>query len=764
MSVAWALTSPDVAGEIVSAHRDAIAAAVAYLEREAVFVRRGHNGVERLVGGGLVGAAFRHRSSRSGDPQLHTHVVVANAAQGPDGQWSALDARHLYAQARTAGFLYQAELRAGLTERLDVEWGSVVKGAAELVGIPGEVCAAFSQRRTQIVAAAGQDASPAENRLAALRTRQTKQQEVAPGALFAEWKARAAELGFDATEVDAWSRPGAAVGGLHRDPSRGSAPPSTQTAPKRRRLGDQLTEHHSSFDRRHVLQALAERAQAGEHVDVLEAHADRFLAGDQVVPLGVGRHGLSYTTPGLLRIEAEFIHGAVSQANDTRMAITNIDATLDDYPSLSAGQRRMVRAVTGPGAVRLVVGAAGSGKTFALAAARDAWTREGFTVIGCALAARAARQLEADSGIPSATVDSLLKEILRDDTPGMHPKTVVVVDEAAMIGTRKLALLLNISYYYKAKLVLVGDPRQLTEIEAGGAFAALAEQMVVARLEANRRQRDPVERQALAEMRNWDIDTAMARLTAHGRVTEAPTSQQVRAQMVTDWYASKSRREDAVMLARRRVDVNDLNQRARTLRADHGELGAAMTVGGREYAAGDRIITLRNDRRVGVVNGQRGTIRSVDPDDGSMRVRMDGERRDRQIPGEYVEAGNVDHGYAMTIYKSQGLTCDRSFVLLDDHTHAEAGYTALTRGRDENHLYITTDDSHDVDHHGAVEDDETPIDGVRRALQTSDTQRLALKQLANAIRDAPHPPELDRTPLRTPQPTVEVDHGMDIGW
>ena len=762
VSVAWALTGRDVATEIVSAHRDAVAAAVGYLEREAVFVRRGHNGVERLVGGGLVGAAFRHRSSRSGDPQLHTHVVVANAAQGPDGRWSALDGRHLYAQARTAGFLYQAELRAGLTERLGVEWGPVVKGAAELVGIPAEVCAAFSQRRAEIVADAGADASPAENRLAALRTRQAKQAEPEPGVLFADWAARADELGFGEVEVDAWCRSGSVDAGLHRDPSRASAPPSTGSARVSTRLGDQLTEHHSSFDRRHVLQALAEHAQEGERVEVLEARADEFLASEEVVLLGVGRHELCYSTPGLLRIEAELVKGAVMRADETRMAITNIDATLVDYPSLSAEQVRVVRAVTGPGGVRMVVGAAGSGKTYALAAARDAWTREGFTVIGCALAARAARQLETDSGIPSATLDALLADLDRPDTPNPHAMTVIVVDEAAMIGTRKLRLLLNQAYYYQAKVVLVGDPRQLTEIEAGGAFTELRQHLVVARVDANRRQRDPIERQALAELRHWRVDEAMALLAAHGRITEAPTSMQVREQMVNDWYASRSRREDAVMLARRRVDVHDLNHRARQIRKEHGELGPGMIVRGREYSPGDRIITLRNDRRIGVVNGQRGTVRSVDAESGSMRVHFDGERWVREIPGEYLVAGNVDHGHAMTIHKSQGLTCDRSFVLVDDHTHGEAAYTALTRGRDENHLYITAEEP-DVDHHGAI-DDETPIDGIRRALATSDAETLALGHLRHAIHDAGFPPDLDRIEHRPPQRAVEVDQGMDIGW
>ena len=190
VSVAWALGGAEPGREIVAAHERAIASALGYLEREAVFVRRGHNGAERLIGGGLVGAAFRHRTSRAGDPQLHTHVVVANAAQGPDGQWSALDARHLYGQARTAGFLYQAELRAGLTARLDVAWEPTVKGTGDLTCVPVGVRREFSRRRAQIEAAIGPDATPRQARAATLRTRPAKTPAVDAGTLHDDWQNR----------------------------------------------------------------------------------------------------------------------------------------------------------------------------------------------------------------------------------------------------------------------------------------------------------------------------------------------------------------------------------------------------------------------------------------------------------------------------------------------------------------------------------------------------------------------------------------------
>ena len=758
VSVAWALSGPEVKSEIVAAHREAIAAAVGYLEREAVFVRRGTNGVEPLVGGGLVGAAFRHRSSRSGDPQLHTHVVVANAAQGPDGRWSALDGRHLYAQARTAGFLYQAELRAGLTKRLGVEWGPVVKGNAELLGIPADVCVEFSKRRAQIVAAAGPDATANENRTAALRTREAKRAEPEPGALFAGWATRAAELGFGADEIDAWCRSGSRDADLHRDPSRSSAPSSVESVwsvPVPAGLDRELTLHQSSFDRRHVLQAIAARARAGARVGEVETVADTFLASEAVVPLGIGHYGVRYSTPELLEIEDRLL----AQADGDRHAeigIARYSRFFTDKYSHTAEQRRMVTAITTDGAgVSVVIGAAGSGKTFALAAARAAWERDGYTVIGCALAARAAQQLHADTGIPSGTLDRLLIDLSRTDLPGLSPSTVVIVDEAAMVGTRKLARLLQHAHYAEAKVVLVGDPRQLSEIDAGGAFVALTERLGASHLVANRRQQDPVEARAVAELRAGHVDTAIRRLADHGHVAVAPDREAAYEQMVDAWYQSRVEYRSTIMLAARRVDVDALNELAHQRFIGSQWFGEqSRMIGGREYFAGENLRMLRNDREIGVVNGDTGNV--FEFGDQTVTVACGSAMMGREIPYSYFEAGNVDYGYATTIHKAQGITVDQALIL-GNGLNAESGYTALTRGRTENHLYLTPGDT-DVDHHGAEPEPE-PMFAIRDALARSEREPLATKiRRADVYVPEPLPPRPRRA-----APEVEVDHGMDIG-
>lgn len=156
VSVVFGVADRDVRAAVRQAHDRAVEEAVGYVERSAASVRRGHAGARVEPADGLVAAAFRHRTSRAGDPQLHTHVLVANLGRGPDGRWSALDGRQVYAHARAASFLYQAVLRSELTRELGVEWLTVRQGIAELAGVPRPVLQAFSRRRAEMEAAMGE--------------------------------------------------------------------------------------------------------------------------------------------------------------------------------------------------------------------------------------------------------------------------------------------------------------------------------------------------------------------------------------------------------------------------------------------------------------------------------------------------------------------------------------------------------------------------------------------------------------------------------
>jgi ATP-dependent exoDNAse (exonuclease V) alpha subunit len=398
--------------------------------------------------------------------------------------------------------------------------------------------------------------------------------------------------------------------------------------------------------------------------------------------------------------------------------------------TLSSEQADMVRHLTASGwGVDVVCGVAGAGKTRALEAARVAWEASGHRVIGLALAARAAVELEAGSGITSSTLDALLLDLDRQPD-GLPPRTVVVLDEAAMVGTRKLARLLAHGDAVKAKVVLVGDDKQLPEIEAGGVFAGLAHRLPAVMLNDNLRQEDQAEREALARLRAGEVTDALDRLAVRGRITFAEDRPALLDRMIGDWQRARSTGQDVLMLALRRADVETLNRAARDTLRDCGDLGpASLDAPGRAFAVGDRVVTLANRRHLGAVNGARGTVTSIDGRAGQLTVRFD-SGRETTLPATYLRAGHLGHAYALTIHKTQGMTCDTALLLADDGLFREAGYTALSRGRHHNQLYrVTSEHPHREIAHAPIDERHDPLDGLASTLRRSRHKSLALDGL-----------------------------------
>ena len=284
----------------MAAHEYAVDQTIGYLEREAVRSRRGHDGLETVEGGGVIGAAFRHRTSRAGDPQLHTHVLVANATCCEDGVWRALDGRLLYAQARTAGFLYQAELRHALTQSLGVAWEYPMNGQAELAGFGREVLREFSRRRIEIeeAAAASGDDSVRSRRRLAVRTRTAKDHNVDPEQLRTDWRARADRHGLSRGRVEELCRLSTPVCTSVCTPVDLSALDADD-----KWLAFVVNADDSTFDRRAVLRLVANHCQPGATIPQVEARADRFLASGHVEAVGVALTGVQYATVEHLALE-----------------------------------------------------------------------------------------------------------------------------------------------------------------------------------------------------------------------------------------------------------------------------------------------------------------------------------------------------------------------------------------------------------------------------------------------------------------------------
>jgi conjugative relaxase-like TrwC/TraI family protein len=690
--------------QVAEARAEALQVGIGYLERHGIGVRRDHNGTDRHhVRSGLLAVAFEHRLSRSGDPQFHTHVLVQNAAQGPDGRWTALDSDRLYAQLMAADHLYLAAERAALTERLGVRWGPVDErsGAAEIVGLDDRrLIERFSKRSEQIdhwLAEQGLSGIKASS-AAAVATRAPKDHAESEQSVYARWARELAEQGVGERQF-------AEVCSGER--GRPATRAELDTALSELAGSAGLTEQASTFTRADVVDALAKRLpvtpSAHQALTQAEQAADRFLAERAVRVAHDRRLGVDrYSTPELLTLERQLVDGAVDRADQGCAVLRpeTVRQVLDRHTTAGEDQVAMVRDLTqGWDGVALVVGRAGSGKTWALGVAREAFELAGYQVHGCAPTGIATVGL-ADEGFADArTVDRLLLDLGRGREE-LDGRTVLVVDEAAMVATRKLAPLLEHAHRAGAKVVLVGDDRQFASIAAGGGFRALRLRLGASELTVNRRQVEAWEQRAIDDVRAGNLEQAIAAYAEHDRIRafEAPDDRD-RA-LVSDWWQAHQAGEQPVIYAHRRAQVDQLNRVCQRLRADHGQLGSErLAVGDRTFAVGDVVVLGANARdRLGVVNGTTAVILELDPPGRAMTVRTleDDPPRVVRLPRWYLDATvrpgqsrRVDLAYARTDMRSQGRTERRALLALDGAEDMQGGYVQLTRSTDRTDLYLT---------------------------------------------------------------------------
>jgi conjugative relaxase-like TrwC/TraI family protein len=725
VSLLHALTDDErVRRDVSEAHEVSWQAALSYLEREACVVRRGKGGKVREHGEGFVAAAFRHRTSRAQDPHLHTHVVVANMTRTGDGEWRALDGEAILKTYRlAAGYLYEAQLRYELSLRLGVEWAEPVKGMGELRGVPEEVIRAFSTRRQSLLEhmeALGTEGFAAA-RVAALATREAKEQVDLPR-LGEEWKARAAEHGLGRRQFD---------GLVHKRPiGRDRVQLEQLAAVVLGREG--LTERQTTFTMPELVRAVAGALPAGGSVaEVLELAEElsRFPGVELVEAQEVPGRPARFTTRELLEVERKAVELALAGRDvavpaPERRPLAKALMTSDE--ELTSEQRMLVHAAAcRSDRVVCIVGVAGSGKTLALRALADAYRDIDVEVLGAAPSGRAADELEAATGIPSRTLHRLLLDTQRDG--GLPDRCVLVVDEAGMAETRVLAPLLQAVERAEGKLLLVGDPAQLPAVGAGGLYQALCERLDSIELEQNRRQRDPLEREALARMRDGNPEPYLAHAARHGRLAVDDNPAMAKERLLADWW--RQARPDPrrnVMLAYRRSDVDELNQAAHALMLHNRRLeGEPVTLGEREYRVGEHVLCRRNDARLGLRNGTRATV--VDLDDSGLVVRDQGGA-DRLVPFAYA-AKHLDYGYALTGHAAQGLTVDRAYVLLPDQgALQEWGYAACSRARHQTRLYLADRDLLERETPLRQPDPFAPAERAARALQRPAAEPLALDQ------------------------------------
>ncbi|MEZ4588708.1 MAG: MobF family relaxase [Gemmatimonadales bacterium] len=690
VSLLYAVGSSEVRDAVVAAHDAAVREAFSYLENEACFVQRGPGGKEIQPGAGLIGMAFRHRMSRAGDPALHTHVVVPNTTQAlSDDRWLSLASPQgrsaFWQHAKAAGYVYQAALRAEVTRELGLEWGEVRNGHADLAVIERPVIEHFSQRRMEIEAAMAERgvSSAAAAEVAAYRTREAKDYGVDVDERRSEWIARAAEFDLGATSVDAM---------LER------AHPHEPKRPGRVQ-GEAalaaLEESRSHFDRREVICALAAEMGEGTGAAALAERADLLLESDHVIRVHEGADSLAptyFTTPRTWRREQRFV-AIAERGKEAGAAVVDrasVEAVIERHRYLGDDQREMVARLLG-GGERIVPVAAlpGTGKTTALAAAREAWEAAGHDVIGVATARSAAGEL-ADAGIPSMSIAKLLisaEELRSEGVQPLRDGTVVFVDESSTTSTADSLALAELVAECEGKLVEIGDPRQIGAIGPGGLYGHLTQVVEPSVLTEIRRQRAEVDREIVRLAHAGRGSDALDLLRAEGRLVIADTHDEALRAVALDWHTGFAAGDDAVMIARRNRDVAELNRLGRALLAAEGRLGGAeVEVGGERFAVGDRVITRVNTAHVS--NRERWEVSAVDARRNEIELRrIGGEERGVVLRSRYLDfttpsgEPSLQHAYAISAYAAESKTFERAFALLDAGATREEFLVSVSRSR-----------------------------------------------------------------------------------
>jgi conjugative relaxase-like TrwC/TraI family protein len=773
VSTLWAVADPAVAAVIERAHQAAVQDALTFIEKHALFTRTGAQGIRQVNVRGLVAAAFTHRDSRAGDPDLHTHVAVANKVQTLDGRWLSIDGRVLFKANVAASETYNTALEQHLRETLCVRFAErpgtdpAKRPIREIVGVDPRLNQRWSTRRAHIEARRGELAirfqhdhgrppTPVEAlhlaQQATLETRNAKHEPRSLAEQRATWHHEAAAVLGSSEAVASMVR--TAV----------TPPVETATIADTRWVAQTashvlavMEESRSTWQMWHV-RAEAQRQvraidlpaeQAAALVDllideVLDRRSIALAARDHIEEPETLRRvdGSSvytlagadlYTSQRILDAEQRLLTAA-GRRGGASVEQTAVDLALLEMAAngttLDAGQASLVRQMcTSAARLQLAIAPAGAGKTTAMRALTLAWTQDGGQVIGLAPSAAAAAVLADQTGIRADTLAKLTWSLRHGELPDwaatVSPSTLLIIDEAGMADTLTLDTAVQFAIDRGSSVRLVGDDQQLAAIGASGVLSDIQQSHGALRLTELHRFTDPAEAAATLALREGKPE-ALGFYLDHGRVhvgDVATTTEDT----FNAWVSDRAAGLDTIMIAPTRNLVAELNRRARAHRLDHSPAASEVSLAdGNQAGVGDVIITRANDRRLRltatdwVKNGERWTITQVGKQ-GDLTVRHTRSHRTVWLPADYVRT-STGLGYATTIHAAQGVTADTMHGLLIGHESRQQLYTMLTRGRTANHLYLQV--VGDGDPHTVIRPDavapRTPTEMLQQILARDD--------------------------------------------
>lgn len=726
ISAIWSQLDADQRGLVEKAQSAAVHRALQFMSDKAWIARGGAGGsVKENVH--LMAALWDHASSRENDPQLHTHATIFNLAKCANGSYRAVDVNQTLKWQTAIAGIYHTELAAQLTDTLgiacevrDDEFIFHVKG------VPEPVTEFWSKRGNAIKAAAAERSVDALSKAVldkiTIETRD-KKSELTRAQLLERWVQEGQTLGFTREHAEA----------LFHQANRDELSPADIKDIAEKAI-TRLTYTHSVFNESAAYAMVGVLMQGrGTAADIEKA--GEWLVKERLVQMGISPDGHRvFSTPEMIALEKQMIEDAKIEAPAHIQPADAVAVAILAKKGISDEQADAVRhACLDSRMVSVVEGSAGAGKSFTMEAVKSVYEGQGYTLHGLALSWTAAGVLSDEAKIEhTRAIEGFVRDVANGKVQ-LDAKSVVIVDEAGLVGSRHMSAILTAAKEAGAKVILTGDSKQLAPVEAGGAVEAIIEEIGSARIDEVRRQgahvrNDPEkyaayqwQRDAVLQFADGHADMAMQAYDDHGLVTLADDNITTLDVMVADWNAYRLSAGDStsLLLANDNQTVREINARVRNLLRGEGRIGEdAVSIRTTDlkktsdtaFAVGDRIMFRKNDKELGiqgdptkkqaasgVYNRTTGTIREIRQDkDGAplftIELQKGGTVEIRAGKGGYwdghTKAVPLQHAYATTIYGSQGMTVDRSFLLDSRHIERRLAYVGMSRHRDECRVYV----------------------------------------------------------------------------
>jgi len=676
-------TNNTLALQIQAAHDRAVNKALHLIEQDTGRSRIGKAGAEGHMSGSIVAAGFSHQTSREGDPQLHSHNLIMNLVHGEDGKWRSHSNENVFLNKMVHGAAYRAELAKELKQLgLSIEPDG---DSFKISGVDESVVKQFSKRRASIEEIAKKYGVTAAKGLEKIANQSKDSKSgISVNELKNSWREQISELGLNPDEIVDMAQ---------------SIEVSDEMAHviARDAVLEKLTSNNSTFTARDVRQQamiiaghLALGADAGDSI------AKELVKDSEILAVGAGKGDeMRFTTRAMLLLEAETLEWAkeASKQDNFTLSGDTIDRAIE-AKTLTKQQAKALRSLAGGEAISVLSGMAGTGKSYLMSAYREVAEQEGFRVLGAALAGKAASGLQEGADIESSTIHRLLIDI-DNGKMELTDRDILVIDEAAMADNVLLSKVAKAAQESGAKVVLLGDARQLQSIGAGGMFEHISSEIGSSELTEIWRQNSKEDIQSVHQFADGKSGEALKYYKDNDRLHINDKTLDTMKEMVTSWVSDERDIKDKLMMAGRRVDVSEINRIARESISD--SLGKSTTIttseGQLDIANGDRILLKKNDATIGVKNGEVGTIdRAInDALTGQTYIQMtldDG----RQVKFNTDNYNDLRYGYCVTSHASQGDTKQAAYVYLSRFLNREMSYVMMSRHKEDSHIFASNEE------------------------------------------------------------------------